>query len=318
MTESVVLGIAGALALGGVLAGAGGYLYCRRQIGRLSRMLREAWESGQVQEHLSDTRESKLETQLRKLLRRSAALQENAQRDRESLAGLLADLSHQLRTPLSNVVMDADLLLEEGLSEEERRRFELHIREQAEKMQWLVSGLVKASRLEHGILHFEASRQEILPTLAMSVSAVYRQAQEKEISIVTDGGSAKRTLYHNRKWTAEAVTNILENAVKYSPRGSQIRIALEPLSLYTRIDIFDQGPGIPEEEYSRIFQRFCRGSHTDEVEGTGLGLYLAQVILAQEKGYVTAGANPEGGSCFSVFLLNEEPGRSSEQEAEEY
>lgn len=308
------------LAFVGLSAGVCSFFYYRWLLGRLRRMLRAYQKNGSVQEQqLADTRESKLEAQLRKILRQSINLQAQAQKDRESLAELLSDLSHQLKTPLANVVMDAELLQEEGLSDEERRNFELHIKEQAEKMQWLLSALMKASRLENGIVHFEAVRQDILPTLAQSVSAVYGQAQEKDIAIeleetqgaqVSDdcGKNANGSclLYHNRKWTAEAITNILENAVKYSPRGSRIRIVLEPLSIYTRINIFDQGPGVPREEYNRIFQRFYRGSHMEETEGTGLGLYLAQVILAQEKGYATVSGNPEGGSCFSVFLLNDD------------
>ncbi len=350
------------LAFVGLFAGVCSFFYYRWLLGRLTRMLRAYQKNGFVQgsaaksqadtfekeqsaemqvqwsvdarkQEFADTRESKLEAQLRKILRQSANLQAQAKRDRESLAELLSDLSHQLKTPLANVVMDAELLQEDGLSDEERRNFELHIKEQAEKMQWLLSALVKASRLENGIVHFEAVQQDILPTLAQSVSAVYAQAQEKDITIELEdlqlddymentneqSGDGSRSsglsakdwrngaclLYHNRKWTAEAITNILENAVKYSPRGSRIRIALEPLSIYTKINIFDLGPGVPKEEYNRIFQRFYRGSHMEETEGTGLGLYLAQVILAQEKGYATVSENPEGGSCFSVFLLND-------------
>lgn len=327
------------LAFAGLFAGVCSFFYYRWLLGRLTRMLCAYQKDGSVQgsgaelqtdtfarersaetqvwrsagtrkQQFADTQESKLEAQLRKILRQSAVLQEQARKDREGLAGLLSDLSHQLKTPLANVVMDAELLQEGGLSEEERRNFELHIREQAEKMQWLLSALVKASRLENGIVHFEAVRQDILPTLAQSVSAVYGQAQEKDITIELEEAQGAQIsggclLYHNRKWTAEAITNILENAVKYSPRGSRIRIVLEPLSIYTKINIFDQGPGVPQEEYHQIFQRFYRGSHMQETEGTGLGLYLAQVILAQEKGYAAVSENPEGGSCFSVFLLND-------------
>lgn len=287
----------------GFLAGTVSFLYYRRLIRRMSEMLKRYQNGVWGQETLADTRESRLEGQLRKILRQSVSLREQAQKDRESLAGLLSDLSHQLKTPLANLVMDEELLREGGLSDEERRRFLDHMEEQTKKMQWLLSALVKSSRLEHGILHFQAEMQEIRPTLAQSVSAVYSQAQEKEISIEMDT-EKDRKLYHNRKWTAEALTNILENAVKYSPRGSRIQIGIEPLSIYTKINILDQGPGVPKDEYNQIFQRFYRGRHMGEEEGTGLGLYLAQVILAQEKGYVTVSANPEGGSCFSVFLLN--------------
>lgn len=304
---------AGALALAGCAAGLFSLLHYRRLIGRMSDILQRCRQGTQAQEILADTRESKLEGQLRRLLRQSSSLREQAQKEHESLAALLSDLSHQLKTPLANVVMDAELLKESNLSPAEQKQFTAHIGEQAQKMQWLLSALVKASRLEHGILQYRASMQDIRPTLTESVSAVYGQALKKEISIVT-AESANLLLYHNRKWTAEAIANILENAVKYSPCGSQIRIETEPLAIYTKINILDQGQGVPKEEYNQIFRRFYRGAQAQETEGTGLGLYLAQVILAQEKGYVTVSENPQGGSCFSVFLLNKEESAAADEE----
>lgn len=294
-----------AVAVLGVLAALGSFFYYRRLIRRMSEMISRYRENQWDLEKLTDTRESKLESQLRKLLRQSMLQQEQAKKDREDLSGLLSDLSHQLKTPLANVVMDAELL-QENLTPQQRYNFQMHISEQAKKMQWLVSALVKASRLEHGFVHFEATQQNIRPTLAQSVSAVYMQAQEKEIAVEIETFS-DRKLYHNRKWTAEAVTNILENAVKYSPQKSRIRIDVEPLEIYTKINIRDQGPGVAPEEYNCIFQRFYRSSKVEEEQGTGLGLYLAQTILTQEKGYITVSENPGGGSCFSVFLLNDFP-----------
>lgn len=297
----LVLGI---LAVVGILMALGSFFYYRSLISRMADML-QRYQSGEKDgQTLSDTRESKLEAQLRKLLRQSALQQEQAKKDREKLAELLSDLSHQLKTPLANIVMDAELLQDVELSKEDQQSFSKHISEQAGKMQWLLSALIKASRLENGILHFEAKKQGIRQTLAKSVSAVYMQAQEKEISVTMED-FPDREVYHNRKWTAEAITNILENAVKYSPEGSNIRIDIQPLDIYTKLNIRDEGPGVKPEEYNKIFQRFYRGSDAQEAEGTGLGLYLAQTILMQEKGYVTVTGNPEGGSCFSVFLLNE-------------
>lgn len=292
--------------------GIGAFLYYRGLLIRMERLLRR-YQEGEWQEQknvpqaaLAETRESKLESQLHRILRQSAASREQSVKDRESLAGLLSDLSHQLKTPLANVVMDAELLQSGELTHQEQLRFSAHIEEQAKKMQWLLSALVKSSRLEHGIMQFQAELCSIRRTLAKSVSAVYAQAQEKEIQIGLED-FADRKLYHNEKWTAEAFANILENAIKYSPKGSVIRIAAQPLELYTKIDVCDQGSGVPNEERAKIFQRFYRSETVAQEEGTGLGLYLAQVILAQEKGYVTCTENPEGGSCFSVFLLNETP-----------
>lgn len=304
--------VLGALAAAGILSALCSFFYYRGQIGRMSRLLRRYQETGWKEkagwqeEVLAETRESKLEAQLRKILRQSALQSEQAKKDRESLAELLSDLSHQLKTPLSGVVMDAELLQDLSLSEAERLTFTKHIEAQAKKMQWLIAALIKTSRLESGILQFTPKVQGIRRTLASSVGTVYARAQEKEVAVeLLDDEDA--ALYHNCKWTSEAITNILENAVKYSPRGGRVTIAVKKLEIYTKISICDEGPGIPQEECSKIFQRFYRGSGTEEEEGTGLGLYLAQAILAREKGYITYEPEPHGGSCFSVFLLNQAP-----------
>lgn len=298
--------VAAVVSVCSILWGTFSFFYYRGLIHRMSKMLQRYQSGIWGQEALAETRESKLEAQLRRLLRQSSASKEQAKKDRESLAGLLADLSHQLKTPLANVVMDTELLQEANLSCKERISFSSHAAAQAAKMQWLLSALLKASRLEHGIWKFEASLQSIRQTLALCASAVYAQAQEKKIMIeMTE--FEDRKLYHNRKWTAEAVTNILENAVKYSPRGSVVSIDAVSLEMYTRIDVYDEGPGVSPEECTKIFQRFYRSSNVCQEEGSGLGLYLAQVILLQEKGYITCSCNPRGGSCFSVFLLNDCP-----------
>ena len=111
-------------------------------------------------------------------------------------------------------------------------------------------------------------------------------------------------LFHNPKWTAEAMANVLENAVKYSPQRSRIMISMEKMDIYTRITIRDQGPGIQETEYNKIFQRFYRGKQAQTEEGVGLGLYLAQLILQSEQGYLTVDSKLNQGSRFHFFLLN--------------
>lgn len=169
-------------------------------------------------------------------------------------------------------------------------------------MQWLMKTLLKASRLEQGIISFESSQCMIKETIAMGISAVFAQAQKKQIVIETME-FVDHSLYHNPKWTAEVLTNILENAVKYSPQGSVVRIELTPLDIYTKIDIKDEGMGIPREEYNMIFRRFYRGKKAELKEGTGLGLYLAQLIMQKELGYITLTSSDGKGSCFSLFLL---------------
>ena len=169
-------------------------------------------------------------------------------------------------------------------------------------MQWLMKNLVKASRLEQGSLTFESHPAPLGETIAKSINGVYAQAREKDIEL--EAGSFTECFpVHNPKWTAEAMGNILENAVKYPPAGSTVKIEVRPLEMYVQVNIRDQGPGIPERDFNKIFQRFYRGSQVEQEEGTGLGLYLAQLILQKEKGYITVSSREGQGSCFSLFLL---------------
>ena len=171
-------------------------------------------------------------------------------------------------------------------------------------MQWLMADLLKASRLENGMICFKAGYTGIRETIARAVSFVFPLASARKIELIAEEFEDVK-LYHNPKWTAEAMANILENAVKYSPENSRIRIALTRLDLYTGITISDEGIGIPQSEYQQIFKRFYRGKEVEGQEGSGLGLYLAQLILQREKGYITVTSRVEEGSCFSLFLLNE-------------
>lgn len=217
---------------------------------------------------------------------------------------LISDLSHQLKTPLANIIMNTELLQDLKPGEEQKPEFLEHIRSQADKMQWLMANLLKASRLENGMIHFDAGYTGIKETIAQAVSSVFAQASAKKIELIVEEFQDFR-LWHNPKWTAEAMANILENAVKYSPEYSCIRITRTRLELYTKIRIEDEGIGIPKEEFNRIFRRFYRGKEVEQQEGSGLGLYLAQLILQREKGYITVSSKVGQGSCFSLFLLNE-------------
>lgn len=252
---------------------------------------------------MKETRESRMISQLYRILENASHKENEAVADKNQVISLLSDLSHQLKTPLSNITMNTEIMENGNLDEKNMRKFCHNTRLQAEKMQWLMQNLLKASRLENGMICFEAKDIPIKATLAKAISDVYAQASKKQITILTQEFE-DIPLYHNPKWTAEAMANILENAIKYSPKGSTVSVELSSFELYTQIKFRDMGPGIPQKEYNLIFQRFYRGNNVFCEEGNGLGLYLAQLILQSEKGYITVSSKPNEGSCFSMFLLN--------------
>lgn len=301
---SLALGIAVVLLLVILVFGS---VWFFRQWKRLDDILEQFQKGNLYEDSVSDvkeTRESRVVSEMRQILGRASAREKLAQNEKQQVMELLSDLSHQLKTPLANIVLDVELLEKNQMEVLQRTYFLNHTKEQAVKMQWLMQSLLKASRLENGLISFQAAMLPVKETIADAISAVYAQASGKKIEIMPEEFSDV-SLYHNRKWTAEAIANILENAVKYSPEGSVIQICLQRLELYSRIVIQDQGVGIEEKDFGRIFQRFYRGENVRQEEGTGLGLYLAQLILQKERGYVTVSSRMGEGSSFSIYLLNE-------------
>ena len=254
---------------------------------------------------IQETRESRIVSQLRRIVTDARFREEQAVGEKDQIMELLSDLSHQLKTPLANIVMDTELLQDPAIGGDgdKRREFLLHVKSQADKMQWLMARLLKASRLENGMIRFPVEAAGIKETIARSLGHVYGQAAAKDIALAVEEFQ-DFTLIHNPKWTAEALANILENAIKYSPRHSSIHVSVTRLDLYTKITIADEGIGISEKEYNLIFKRFYRSGTVEQQEGSGLGLYLAQLIVQQEKGYITVASRVGQGSRFSLFLLN--------------
>lgn len=254
---------------------------------------------------IQETRESRIVSQLRRIVTDARFREKQAVGEKDQIMELLSDLSHQLKTPLANIVMDTELLQDPAIGGDEarRREFLLHVKSQADKMQWLMASLLKASRLENGMIRFPVESAGIKETIARAVSAVYGQAAAKKIALVVEEFQ-DFCLPHNPKWTAEALSNLLENAVKYSPEYSCVRVRIARLDLYTKLTVEDEGIGIEEKEYPLLFKRFYRGRAVEQQEGSGLGLYLAQLIAQQEKGYITVASKVGQGSCFSLFLPN--------------
>lgn len=255
------------------------------------------------QDDMLETRESKLVHQVNRIV---AMLDQDIYKisaEKEVIKKLIGDLSHQLKTPLANMNMYIELLEDSNLSKEERKEFLGRTKEQTEKMQWLMEDLFKMSLLETGVLEFQPEPKSIKKTIASAISTVYGQAVEKNIVIEMDEFE-DRQLYHHPKWTAEAMTNVLDNAIKYSTPHSKIKIQITTLEIYSRISFTDEGVGIDKEEFTQIFNRFYRSPKVAEVKGMGIGLYLAQNIMRQQGGYIIVESEKNIGSTFSLFLQN--------------
>lgn len=226
-----------------------------------------------------------------------------AEEEKEQVKSLISNMSHQLKTPLAGLMMYREMLEDEGLDEETRKRFLGKMKGQSEKIDWILKSLFKMVNLEQGAVVFEAEALPVRDTILDAVTAVLDRADQRNIRILTEPFE-DRLLWHNRKWTAEVLVNLLENGVKYTEPGGCITISVNPMEMYTEIAVRDTGRGIRKEELNEIFKRFYRSRDVENIEGSGIGLYLSRLILEQEKGYMTAESVLGEGSKFSVFLQN--------------
>lgn len=226
-----------------------------------------------------------------------------SQRDKQTIQELVSDISHQVKTPVANLQMFTGILRQHQLTEEKRAEFLETMASQINKLDFLMQSLIKMSRLETGtfVLHMEEAPLD--KTIAQAISTVWAKADRKNIQLSADCAPSI-TVQHDPKWTAEALGNILDNGVKYTPEGGSISVSVRPWQFYTRIDISDTGIGIHEEHYHDIFQRFYRAQETAAEEGVGLGLYLANGIITRQKGYISVKSNDGEGTTFSVYLLS--------------
>ncbi|MDD3279672.1 MAG: HAMP domain-containing sensor histidine kinase [Lachnospiraceae bacterium] len=223
--------------------------------------------------------------------------------EREKIKMLISDMSHQLKTPLANVMMYGDILKNMELDKERRVLFQTKLCNQTEKIAWIMNSLFKMTRLEEGVLEFEVSECDIQDTIQRAVNDVREKARAKNIKIQINNLEEKMA-FHNEKWTAEVLQNLLENAIKYSAKDDTIQIFIEQQATYTQINVSDNGLGISKQDQINIFKRFYRSKDVEKYEGSGIGLYLSRLILEKERGYITVESTKGVGSCFSVFLLN--------------
>ena len=230
-------------------------------------------------------------------------LKERLAEEENSTKALITDISHQLKTPLASIKMSHELSLASDLSEEERQSFMETETREILKMEVLLDELVKLSRLENRMIQIKCEKCSMKKTISEAVSQIFIKANSKHIEICVEMENDVETL-HDHKWTVEALVNILENAVKYSPPETTVNICVSCLVNHVLIRVEDEGIGIPEGELHEVFKRFYRGSNAkkDVKEGAGVGLYLARCIIEQQGGSIVAKRKSGKGTIFQIML----------------
>ena len=298
-----------ALAVLALLAAAGialwTHLRSRRMLDTLDRMLDDAIR-GDFQESLYDeSRLSALETRMAHYLSSNTVSARNLAAEKDAIKTLIGDISHQTKTPIANLLLYAQLLAEQDLPPESRA-YVSALEGQAEKLRFLIDALVKTSRLESGVLAMTPKRHGLQQLLEDAAAQAAPRAEAKGITLTVEPTDLSARF--DPKWTTEALYNLVDNAVKYTPTGGSVTLRAVGYELFCRIDVTDTGPGIPEAEQAKIFQRFYRSPAVSGEEGVGIGLYLARQIAAGQGGYLKVTSRPGQGSTFSLFLPRSEKG----------
>ena len=287
------------------------------------QMLEEASSGSFQDKRFDETSVSEVENRMWNYLENRQTAMERIERDRQRMQSQISDIAHQAVLPVSNIVLYTQLL-EENLSNgftgtkiNEIENVQLTkaevseiiseitaIRDEIGTLDFLIQSLVKLSRMENGIINLNAEKQQIKPMLDLVKQQFAIKAKNKGIDFLIE--DTEETAVFDRKWTLEAVANIVDNAVKYTQEGGRISIHTEVLPSLVRIDITDTGIGIREEEQGAVFSRFYRSVETSNSRGVGIGLYIAREVMRAQNGYIRLRSEYGNGSTFSLYFLKDE------------
>lgn len=222
--------------------------------------------------------------------------------EKDKLKELVSDISHQTKTPIANIKLYLEMMADETDSDRNQEYLK-KMNGQVDKLDFLLQSMVKMSRLETGTIKIQKQNAPLADTLATAISNVVIKAEKKNIKIDVQYDE-RLELNHDKKWTAEAIFNILENAVKYTEDGGKIHIVVCRQELFTKISVEDTGKGIAPERQGAIFTRFYREPEIHDNDGIGIGLYLAREIITLQNGYIKVQSQVGQGSTFMIYLPN--------------
>lgn len=273
----------------------------RRLLDQLSDMLDEA-ASGNLQEKVYDESiMSALYVKMHAFLTQTLTSSGNLQKEKENINTLISDISHQTKTPISNILLYSQLLQELDLNAD-AREYSGQINYQVQKLRFLIDALIRTSRLENGIITVNPIRNSIHALFSQALLSAGQSLTARNLQLQVSLENETDTALFDLKWTLEAINNLINNAIKYTKDGDTISLSGMPYELFYRIDVTDHGQGIKDEERNKIFTRFYRSPAVSDQEGIGLGLYLSREIITAQGGYMKVKSQPECGSVFSIFL----------------
>lgn len=277
------------------------YIKTSKILKQLNYMIDSVINNTFSQNNFNESKLSRLESKLYQYLLAGSENRRQLNYEKDIIKALVSDIAHQTKTPISNILLYTQLLIDLNELDDNAKKIAYNIENQTEKLSFLVESLVKASRLENGIVSVIPKKNNVNDLIEALKIQYIAYAKSKNIILVIEI-PPNLSANFDFKWTLEVLSNILDNALKYTPSGGKIEITAQSYEMFIRIDIKDNGIGISENEITKIFSRFYRSQSVADENGVGIGLYLAREIISKQSGYIKVASILGQGSTFSVFL----------------
>lgn len=257
--------------------------------------------------HFSDYREGELailKVEIDKMVLRLKEQSETLKQEKGHLAASMADISHQIRTPLTSLHLVLSLLSEPELSHEKRTELLQQMGMLLNRIDWLIEALLKVSRLDAGTVEFKPRPVTVSQVVRAAAEPLEIPMELRGQQFVFDRQNGQETFFVDLAWTVEAVANILKNCMEHTPAGGEIRVSASQNTIFTELVIKDNGPGFAPEDFPHLFERFYKGKNSGD-QSIGIGLALARMILARQNATIKAENAPGGGARFVLHFYRD-------------
>ncbi|MDR2889845.1 MAG: HAMP domain-containing histidine kinase [Lachnospiraceae bacterium] len=278
-----------------------GWIFNNKLLKRLDGMLDDALAGTFKAESYDEQLISKIESKMSTFLERSRLRREHIETEQERVHTLISDISHQTKTPIANISLYCGLLAEQSLTDDQTH-LAGQIANNANKLDFLIKALVKTSRLESGIIAIKPVAGSVTAMIDQAIAEGLGHASGKHIKLSFTPCEETIVAMMDVRWCTEALLNIIDNAIKYTPQNGKVDIKVTEYEMFVRIDVSDTGRGIREEDLPKVFERFWRAAESADQPGVGVGLYLAREIVIACGGYIKVASLRGNGSVFSLFL----------------
>lgn len=281
------------------------FLYHRERLYKKSENIIKDYIDGNYTVHLPQSNEGNIYQLLASVDQLATMLQaknNTEQKTKEFLKNTISDISHQLKTPLSALVMYQEIIENEPDNPETVREFSLKSGTALKRIEQLIQSILKITRIDAGSIYFEKSNYSIPDILSHAISELTTRANNEKKEIVING-DLEQMLYCDIEWTGEAIGNIVKNALDHTDVGGKITISWERTPAMIRIFITDNGHGITQEDIHHIFKRFYRSKNTSDSQGIGLGLPLAKAVVEGQGGILSVQSERLQGTTFTLSFL---------------